>query len=63
VQAERLTVRQTATGYWVVQRGTLQLAGAPTRKGAEAERELLRGLCDRRVRRSPRSRTTVLSRQ
>jgi hypothetical protein len=63
VQAERLTVRQTATGYWVVQRGTLQLAGAPTRHGAEAERELLRGLRDRRVRRAPRSRTAALSRK
>jgi hypothetical protein len=40
VADERLTVRRTATGYWVVQRGAVQLGGAPTRSGAEAERAL-----------------------
>lgn len=44
VQKERLTIRQTATGYWVVQRGSVQLAGAVTRKAAEAERDLLERL-------------------
>lgn len=63
MQGQRLTVRQTATGYWVVRRGTMQLAGAPTRQGAEAERELLRGLRDRRVRRSLRSRPAASSRK
>jgi hypothetical protein len=55
VGTERLTVKQTATGYWVVERGAVQLTGATTRRAAEAERELLRRLHDRRVRRlSPR---------
>ena len=44
MQKERLTIRQTATGYWVVQRGSVHLTGAVTRKGAEAERELLERL-------------------
>jgi hypothetical protein len=44
VQKERLTITQTATGYWVVQRGSVQLAGAVTRKAAESERELLERL-------------------
>ena len=48
---ERLTVKQTATGYWVVQRGSVQLAGAVTRKAAEAERELAERLRDRGRRR------------
>ena len=48
---ERLTVEQTATGYWVVQRGSVQLAGAVTRKAAEAERELAERLRDRGRRR------------
>jgi hypothetical protein len=46
-----LTVRQTHTGYWLVQRGGVQLAGAPTRHAAEAERELLERLRDRASRR------------
>jgi hypothetical protein len=54
-RAERLTVRQTATGYWVVQRGAVQLAGAVTREAAEAERALLERLRERnRRRRAPR---------
>ena len=44
MQKQRLKVRQTATGYWVVQRGSVQLAGAVTRHGAEAERALLERL-------------------
>jgi hypothetical protein len=53
VQSEPLTIKQTATGYWVVQRGAVHLAGAPTRQAAEAERDLL----DRLRRRSLRSPT------
>jgi len=52
VQAQQLTVQQTATRYWVVQRGAVELVGALTREAAEAERELLRRLHDRRVRRA-----------
>jgi hypothetical protein len=44
---QQLTVKQTATGYWVVQRGAVELAGALTRQAAEAERELLGRLRDR----------------
>jgi hypothetical protein len=47
----RLTIKQTRTGYWVVQRGGVSIAGAMTRKAAEAERELLRRLGDRSMRR------------
>ena len=43
-QPEQLTIRQTPTGYWSVQRGATHLTGAATRKGAEAERELLKRL-------------------
>jgi len=51
---EQLTITQTRTGYWSVQRGSVHLAGAMTRKGAEAERELLRRLSARRgVKRAP----------
>jgi|HubBroStandDraft_6_1064221.scaffolds.fasta_scaffold167507_3 hypothetical protein len=51
---EQLRIEQTHTGYWSVQRGSVQLASAATRKGAEAERELLRRLSARRVRRTAR---------
>jgi len=44
---ERLRIGQTATGYWVVQRGSVDLAGAPTRKAAEAECELRERLRNR----------------
>ena len=54
MQAERLTIKQTATGYWVVERGAVQLAGATTRRAAEAERDLLNRLRDRSVRRLSR---------
>ena len=47
MERERLTIKQTATGYWVVQRGSVQLAGAVTRKAAEAERELAERLRNR----------------
>jgi hypothetical protein len=52
--AQELTVQQTATRYWVVLSGAVELAGAVTREAAEAERELLRRLHDRRVRRAIR---------
>jgi hypothetical protein len=47
-----LTVKQTATGYWTVQRGGVQLAFAMTREAAERERqtlERLRRCSDRRA--------------
>jgi hypothetical protein len=52
VQKEPLTIKQTATGYWVVQRGAVHLAGCVTREAAEAERQLLERLRDRGRRRS-----------
>jgi len=58
VQRDRLTIRRTATGYWVVQRGAVQLAGALTREAAEAERDLLERLRDRSRRRSRLQRRT-----
>jgi hypothetical protein len=51
VQTEPLTIKQTRTGYWVVQRGAVPLTGATTREGAEAERELLTRLRMRSARR------------
>jgi hypothetical protein len=42
---EQLTLKQTANNYWVVERGPDDaIAGALTRKAAEAERELVRRL-------------------
>jgi hypothetical protein len=56
-QNEQLTITQTPTGYWSVRRGSTHICGAMTRKGAEAEREMLRRLGSRRqrhtVRRAP----------
>ncbi|MGH2864016.1 MAG: hypothetical protein ACRDJX_02070 [Solirubrobacteraceae bacterium] len=49
---EQLTIKQTATGYWTVRRGNVDLAGAMTRKGAEAERELRSRLRTSAVRRA-----------
>lgn len=49
---EQLTIKRTHTGYWSVQRGSVHVAGAPTRKGAEAERELLRRLRNSTLRRT-----------
>jgi hypothetical protein len=56
VQRDRLTVKRTATGYWVVQRGSVQLTGSVTRAGAEAEQRLLERLRDRGRRRGHASR-------
>jgi hypothetical protein len=52
MNAEQLTIKQTSTGYWTVQRGAVHVAGAMTRKGAEAERELRRRLRERSARRA-----------
>jgi hypothetical protein len=62
VQAESLTIKQTATGYWVVQQGGVHLAGAMTREAAEAERDLLVQLRDRSVRRQSRPGASVRDR-
>jgi hypothetical protein len=53
---EQLTIRQTSTGYWTVQRGAVHVAGGPTRRAAEAERELLKRLSaqDTQIRRRAR---------
>ena len=53
-QPEQLTISQTPTGYWSVQRGATHITGAMTRQGAEAERELLRRLGTRSDRRTVR---------
>ena len=44
---DTLSVQQTTTGYWVVQRGAVQLAGAVTREAAEAERDMRERLHER----------------
>jgi hypothetical protein len=44
MQTSELTIKRTATGWWTVQRGQIQLAGAWTRDGAERERQLLTAL-------------------
>jgi hypothetical protein len=44
MQPPQLTIEKTPTGYWTVQRGSVQLAGAMTRSAAEREREMLRRL-------------------
>jgi hypothetical protein len=54
VQTERLTIKQTTTGYWVVEQGAVQLAGGMTRSAAEAERDLLNNLRNRSLRRVSR---------
>jgi hypothetical protein len=54
VQSERLTIKQTTTGYWVVEQGAIQLAGAMTRSAAEAERDLMNNLRNRSLRRIAR---------
>jgi hypothetical protein len=59
VQTERLTIKQTATGYWVVAHGSVHVAGAMTRSAAEAERDLLNRLHDRSLRRVSRSREST----
>ncbi len=50
--AEALTIEQTPTGYWTVQREGRHLAGSMTRRGAEAERDLMLRLSRRSVRRT-----------
>jgi hypothetical protein len=52
--SDRLTVRQTQSGYWTVQRGSVHVAGSMTRRGAEAERDMLLRLGRRTVRRAVR---------
>ncbi len=52
MQADQMIVKQTKTGYWTVQRGAVHVAGALTRRGAEAERELLMRLRGRSLRRA-----------
>jgi hypothetical protein len=42
--ADSLMVKRSATGYWTVQRGSVQLAFAMTREAAEHERETLQRL-------------------
>ncbi|MFI4985138.1 MAG: hypothetical protein ACHQAV_04015 [Solirubrobacterales bacterium] len=62
MQSEPLTIKQTPTGYWVVQHGAVHLAGAPTRHGAEAERDLLNRLRSRRLRHPSRARASTAER-
>jgi hypothetical protein len=50
--ADKLIVKQTATGYWVVQRGDVTLAGAVTEPAAERERERMLSLARRGRRRT-----------
>jgi hypothetical protein len=50
--ADELTVQRTATGYWVVQRGSVTVGGAMTQRAAERERDLRLRLRTRRVRRT-----------
>ncbi len=49
---EQLTIRQTPTGYWVLERGSVQVGGGPTRHAAETERDLFERLQQRRRRRT-----------
>jgi hypothetical protein len=58
MEPDRLTIKKTATGYWTVQRGAVHLTGSMTRKGAEAERDLLKRLSRRSVRRTATRVTT-----
>lgn len=62
MQSEPLTVKQTPTGYWVVQHGAVHLAGAPTRHAAEAERDLLNRLRSRSLRRPTTARSSAAER-
>jgi len=50
--ADPLVVTQTPTGYWIVERGDVMLAGAMTRRAAERERERMLRLASRSVRRT-----------
>lgn len=51
-QPPDLTIKQTATGYWTVQREGKDVASSMTRRGAENERELMMRLSTRTVRRT-----------
>jgi hypothetical protein len=44
---EELSVKQTSTGYWVIQSGNIDLSGAITRAAAEAECDVLRRIRER----------------
>jgi hypothetical protein len=59
MQPPRLTIKKTPTGYWTVQRGNVQLAGAMTRSAAERERELLCRLSQSTDRRAGRRATAA----
>ena len=50
--AQKLVVAQTATGYWVVKRGDVAMAGAMTERAAQRERERMVRLAGRSVRRT-----------
>ncbi len=52
MQPQRLTIKRTATGWWTVQRGDVHVAGSTTRRGAEAERDLMMRLSQRTIRRT-----------
>jgi len=56
---QQLTIQQTATGYWAVQRGGEQIAFAMTRAAAERERETLERLSRCSERRSRRPQPTA----
>ena len=50
--ADQLVVTHSASGYWVVQRGDVHLAAAVTQRSAERERDRMRRLASRSVRRT-----------
>ena len=52
MHSPKLTIKQTSTGWWTVQRGRVQLAGAMTRDGAERELEMLLRIADCSTRRA-----------
>ncbi|HEY1834545.1 MAG TPA: hypothetical protein VGG08_08925 [Solirubrobacteraceae bacterium] len=60
MQAERLTLRETHTGYWTVVRGSVQVASAMTRAAAEREREMLARLNARAPKRTGKPPMTML---
>lgn len=59
MQSPQLTIKKTPTGYWTVQRGGVQLAGAMTRSAAEREREVLRRIGQSSERRAGTRATTT----
>ncbi|HEV2981175.1 MAG TPA: hypothetical protein VGX51_07060 [Solirubrobacteraceae bacterium] len=62
MHGEQLKIKQTATGYWVVERGAVQVASGMTRSAAEAERDLLDRLRVRSVRRLRSPQTAAATR-